>query len=873
MEQEDQAPSFGGWLKERRKELDLTQIELGERVGCSEDTIQKIESGERRPSKQIAQRLAECLHIPPDEHETFILSAREPHSASSSPSRFSHATRRNESPVQANLTKLPTPLTPLIGRQDAVTQVRDYLLRDGVRLLTLTGPPGIGKTRLSLQVGQEVLVEFTDGVFLTELASISDPDLVAPTIAVTLGIKETANRPILDSVKQFLGAGVGKVMLILDNFEQVLDAAPVVVELLSSCPQLKVLVTSREALHVMGEQQFPVPPLEIPDLSQLPDTELLPGYPAVELFIQRASANDPNFALALTEDNLATVAAICARLQGLPLAIELAAARIKLLSPKEMFSRLDRQLKLLTSAARYGNRPEGASHLPLRHQTMRGAVDWSYQLLLPGEQKLLSRLGVFVGGWTLEAAEAVCATEAGLTSDVSDGIESLLEKSLLRRLARSNRSQRRFTMLEAVREYASERLQESGEQDMIKREHALYFLRLAEEADLKIWAPYDVIWLDRVDEEHDNMRAALLWSKSINGDVETELRLVVALARFWEIRGYLSEGRERMASVLSRPETREGDLRPLRAWALVQMGSLAFWQSDYPACHSAWDEALYIFKERGDKAGLARTLVDLGDVAREEGDHDTSALLCQQALDIYRELGDTDGTAVTLALLGWAHIRPGYFAQATAHLQEALALARQVKRPNRVALALSALGEVLVRQGFQDQAIPMLEESLMIRRQGGYRWGIAASIGTLGWATLRRGDYEQAAEMLSESITIRKELEDKGGTAWCLEKFAEIEIAEGRPARAACLLGAAEALRQTIGTAVDISDRADYERSVRDIRTELGEAVFVEAWEEGRTMTFERAIAYAVVARPGGSISRPGLTDSRKENSPSGMVS
>jgi len=373
-------------------------------------------------------------------------------------------------------------------------------------------------------------------------------------------------------------------------------------------------------------------------------------------------------------------------------------------------------------------------------------------------------------------------------------------------------------------------------------------VELAEEAHRKVWGPEESSWLDRLEAEHDNLRAALQWclrrDDGLEG-VETGLRLVGALGRFWEIRGYLSEGRERMASVLSNPQTRHPEVRELRARALLYDATLAFWQSDYSAVRVALEEVLTIYQEIGNKAGVARTLADMGDLARTQGDYDTSAHLCEQALALCRELGDTHGTLVSLVVLGWAEMRPGYYAQATAHFEEALTLARQLQFPNRIALVLSGLGEAMVRQDEYERATAFLEESLAIRRATGYRWGTAATIGTLGWAALRRGNLGQASQMLTESLTLRKELGDRGGVAWCLEKLAEVETAQGRPLRAAQLLGAAGALRQSIHADVDIADLPDFERTVTAVRRGLSGQAFSLAWAEGEAMPFERAIAYA----------------------------
>jgi predicted ATPase/transcriptional regulator with XRE-family HTH domain len=526
--------SFNAWIKRRRRILDLTQEDLSQCVGCSTTTIQKIELGERRPSKQMALRLAECLRLPGDEHEQFVSFARGEQSAGglslneralSIPPQ--HPGSVGTPPAQSghsNPSNLPAPLTHLLGRAESVAAACDYLRREDIRLLTLTGAPGIGKTRLSLQVAVDLLPHFRDGVFFVELAPVTDPSLVASTIATALGLTESGIQSIQNDLKRFLTSK--RMLLVLDNFEQVLDAAPIVIDLLSNCPSLKVLVTSREALHVPGEQQFPLSPLDLPDLARMPDVEALPGYPAIALFLERARSADPTFPL--NRQNALDVTTVCTRLDGLPLAIELVAARVTLLSMAEIAARLDKQLNLLASPARY-RQSSHFQHLPARQQTMRSAIEWSYRLLEAEEQQLLSRLGVFVGGWTLEAAEAICGPDA------ADGIESLLQKSLLRRI-NDNQSVKvreyRFTMLESIREYALEGLEASGEAEELRRRHALYFLDLAERAEPHLTGEDQAEWFQCLVREHSNIVAAMSWSLA-RGEEDIALRFGGARSADW----------------------------------------------------------------------------------------------------------------------------------------------------------------------------------------------------------------------------------------------------------------------------------------------------------------------------------------------------
>jgi predicted ATPase/transcriptional regulator with XRE-family HTH domain len=853
--------AFNQWIKQRRRALDLTQVDLADCVGCSTATIQKIEMGERRPSRQVAQRLAECLHVPPDEQEDFVEFARGARETNHLPLHPTALPVAGPSRQASTPTNLPTPLTRLIGREAAAEAACGHLLRPDIRLLTLTGVPGVGKTRLSLYVAARLLPEFHDGVYFVELASIGEPELVASTIAATLGCKDLVGGSHLDWLKQFIKER--RMLLILDNFEQILDAAPLVVDLLGACPALKVLVTSREALHIVGEQQFPLQPLEVPDLAHLPgpeNNEALLSYPSVELFMQRAGEVEPGFMLRVRGPegtplmaNYRIIAAICARLEGLPLAIELAAARVRMLTLEDLYSRLDQRLKLLTG---------GSRHLPARLQTLRAAIDWSYRLLSPMEQSLFVCLGVFIGGATLQAIEAVYNSSIvhGLSSkgtahslDVLEGVGSLVDKNLLRR----ERTKSRFTMLEMVREYALEKLLENGQAETIRRAHAGYFLKFAEEANQKTLGPEEAIVFDRLEEEHDNLRAALQWSLSRgegNDGVETGLRLVVALGEFWYVRGYLTEGRERLASALARAEGNGRELKSLRAWALLKMADLAFLQADYAPVRTALEEALSLFLEIDDKRGLAHTLNDLADMSREEGNYDAATPLFEQSLSIFRELGDKHGTMYVLVLMSQAEMRRGFHAQATAHLEEALGIANQERNQREIALALANLGEVMILRGEYGKAIPLLEESLTLRRAIGFQWSIAASLGSLGWALLRKGDTQRASDTIMGSFMIRQALGDRGGVTWCLERLAEIEVDRGDPLRAARLLGAAKGLRDSLHTEVDIADRPDYDRTLATVRSRLDEEAFASAFAQGQAMSFEQTVTHVQAAQAASAV-------------------
>ncbi len=729
--------------------------------------------------------------------------------------------------LEASPNNLPVQLTSFIGRAREIAEAKELLSK--VRLLTLTGAGGSGKTRLALQVAAEMIDHFPDGVFFVALAPIIDPGLVASTIAQSLAISETPGRSIINSLKDFLQ---GKsLLLVLDNFEQVIAAAPLVAELLAACSELKILATSREALRIRGERECLVPPLELPNLDQLPALETISQYASVGLFIQRAQAVKPDFKI--TDETAPAVAEICHRLDGLPLAIELAAARIKLLPPRAMLARLEHRLEFLTG---------GKRDSPARQQTLRNAIAWSYDLLNETEQELFQRLAVFVGGFTVDAAEAAVGEHPDRVS-ILEPLGSLLDKNLLREAEGVN-NEPRFTMLEMLREYGLEQLEKSGEEGTIRRRHADFFLALAEQAEAQLESAEQVQWMHRMELEHDNLRAALEWSKAAAGADEIYLRLAGTLGFFWEVRGYYSEGRERLSAVLL-TEAAQGRTAA-RARLLARAAELAYRQSDYPATISLAGESLAICRELGDGQGTASVLIKLGNVATEGGDYPTASKYLEEALSIWRELDDKHGTARALISLGWAALRPGDYLLAQTRLEEALALSRELGDTRSMGFELSGLGEVALRQGDYKRAARLVEESLQLRRQLGNKWGIGVSLGTLGWVAMRMGDRKRAIARLGESLSVRREIGDKGGCAWCLERMAEIALARANGEKAVRLFGAAAALRASIGSVIDPVDQPQYERRLASMRAGLGEEQFNAAWDEGRALTLEQAIVHAL---------------------------
>jgi predicted ATPase len=723
---------------------------------------------------------------------------------------------------------LPLPITAFVGREKELAAVKQLLLRRDVRLVTVTGPGGIGKSRLAIEVAREMTDHFTCGVYFVPLAAVTDPSLVTLAIAQTLGVRETGGQQPLEALKEYLRNSISApLLLLIDNFEHVVAAAPMLAELLTLAPSLNLLVTSRAALHVSNEHEFPLEPLGLPDSRSLPSLEALSRYSAISLFVQRAAAVKPNFEL--TEENAAAVAEICARLDGLPLAIELAAARVKLLSPSAMCTRLASRLQLLTG---------GARDLPARQQTLRQAIDWSYDLLSQPEQKLFRRLSVFQSGCTLEAVESVCDTKKDLGLDVLDGMASMVDKSLMRQIEQKD-GEPRFVMLETVREYGLEKLAASGEEPLARRAQAAYCLVLSEEGAAEDVVGKQTEWMDRFEIEHDNFRTALEWLTQ-TGNVEWGLRLGLALFRFWEMREYLAEGRERLGKLLKL----EGATAPtnLRLRALFAAGVLAADQGDYVVSDALFEENLEFARRLDDKRSIAVSLNAMAVTTRDRGDLSASRALFEKSLALWRDLHDAQAVARGLSNLANVVKSQEDYAHASTLNEECLSIFRDLNDRTGIAWALNHQGDVAHDQGDSAAARYLYEQSLVCFRDLSDQWGVAGTLADLGNLAKEQRDYRAADSLYLESLRVFQELEHKRGVARLLECFAGSAAAQSEPERALRLAGAAAALRQSLGVPLTPTEQGKLERSLEPARQALTTAVGRTAWLEGWVMPIEKAI-------------------------------
>ena len=765
---------------------------------------------------------------------------------------------------------LPVQPTPFLGREQEVAAIGGLLHREDVRLVTLTGPGGMGKTRLALQVAADVSELFKSGVFFVNLAPISDPALVLPTIAETLTIREGSGRTLLERLTEELRQR--PMLLLLDNFEQVVSAAEQVAALLATCPQLKVLVTSREVLHVRAEHEFPVPPLAVPDPDHLPDLATLSHQAAVALFLQQAQAVRPDFQL--TDVNARAIAELCARLDGLPLAIELAAARMKLFSPRALLARLGQRLAVLTGAAR---------DVPTRQQTLRNTIAWSYHLLDVEEQRLFRRLSVFAGGCTVEAIEALCAPPGSPSEPILDEVASLIDKSLLQRVEPRAGEEPRFVMLETIREYALECLESVGEMEAARRAHATYFLRLAEEADRELGGPQQARWLEQLEEERDNLRAVMQWSLT-HMEEEGEMALLLGgiLGRSWYLRSDFSEGWDFLERVLRRGDGGAA----VRAKALYAAARLHEAQGNHDQAEVLCEQSLALYRESKDTAGVAATLHLLADVAWGRGNLAPARVQAEEALARFQEIGDKGQVAYVLIHLGGLAVEQGEYARARLLLEESLAINRELGDTSNIALSLLHLARLCRSSGGDlAQAHSLLDESWALYRELGDKSSIASCLSLSGMLALSEGDVALARSQIEQALAIFQEMKVQHRTAltlYALAQVAEVSgdaarsrtlyeqgavlahesgdkvtvpagleglavavAAQGNPIRAAHLWGAAEALREALGTPLPPVDRTLYQRAVAAARTLAGEQAFAVAWAEGRTMSPEQVLAIA----------------------------
>jgi predicted ATPase/transcriptional regulator with XRE-family HTH domain len=885
---EEQSERFGDLLRRYREAAGCSQEKLAERAGLSKNAIGALERGERRhPYPDTLRRLAAALELSEAEHERLVAAARTARGAHGPPP----ATLRPTGPAGSMRLPLPEYGEALIGRGHEAEEALRFLQHSEVRLLTLTGTGGVGKTRLAVEVARQALHLFADGVAFVPLALVQDPELVIPTIATTLGLRESGKQILRETLHGYLRDR--ELLLVLDNCEHLLEGALEIAGLLVACPRIRVVATSRAPLRLRGEQEYLVPPLGVPlpvALSRTPQSvEEVAGVASVQLFVRRAQRVVPAFAL--TPLNVRALAGICRKLDGLPLAIELAAARVKILPPTELLERLDHALALLTG---------GARDLPERHQTMRAAIAWSYALLDGREKTLFQNLAVFADGWTLEAVEAVEAVDAEAPgpADTVAGTEGILEalgelvNQSLVVVEQALERAPRYRMLEPIQQYATERLEQSGEATAVRRRHAVYYLQLAEQGDSQLRQATQLIWFDRIEVEQANLRAALAWLLE-EVELEASLRLAGALGWFWSVRGNLSEGRMWLERALRAQARTTAEVKgvtepteaivPARAVALNRAGMLAWLQGDFLMARQQLEECLTLSRTPGNEAGAAFALACLAaatqdrreypalrawleeSVARSraagdtwgaayalsflghglfEPDAEVASRHNLESVRLFREVGDRWGIGFATMKLGEAALRRGEYDAALAYFEESLSLHRELRDGRSVAIALTNLGEVARLRGESERAEVYYREALARFEEVGSETDVARVLHNLGCVARQRGDGALSRALLGESLARFRQLGFQRGIAECVAGFAGLVVDRNEPERAAMLLGWVEARFRAIETPMWPADRADYDGDVAATCGQLSAAAFEEAWAKGSAMSYDEVIDY-----------------------------
>jgi predicted ATPase/DNA-binding XRE family transcriptional regulator len=847
--------SFGTWLRQKRRALDLTQKAFADQIGCAEITVRRMEADEYKPSKELAFVLFEKLGIPEPERSQWISFAR----------GVSDVPSPSNTLLKKSITNLPAALTTFIGREKEQAAVIHLIAKH--RLVTLTGSGGVGKTRLSIKVGEQIVGNYVDGVWLVQLATILDPLLVSRTTAIALGLRAKSRRPVIDILCDYLREK--NLLIILDNCEQLVNAcAKMTNQILHAAPNVRILATSREAFGMEGELTYRVPSLGVPETQSLPQVDTLIQYEAVKLFVDRATSAVPAFTV--TNDNISFIAQICYRLDGIPLAIELAAAKVRVLSIEQITDRLDDRFRLLIG----GNRTALA-----RYQTLRATIDWSYNLLTPREQVLLRRLSVFVGGWTLESAESICEGGSVKTEDVLYMLEQLINKSLV--IVEEAGQAARYRMLETIRQYAREKLAESGEGKVVRSRHLDFFLAIALRFKHEVHGSQALNWMKRVNTEHDNLREAMNGAGEA-GEALSGLRLGAALHYYWLAQGYWGLGRELLERLLARPEaaghtlaradalnlagdlaTQLGDLKAARTlleeskaiglelseegkrslgWARMLLGQSWMGHNTAMAQHEL-NQSIVLLREAGEAWRLAIALLLRGGLAGDQGDLVQAHEFFSESLAILQKNGDTWTAALPTQSLGWVFYCLGEYTIASAHLQQALAIYRTAEDKNDIPGPLAHLGSIAVLEGNDDQATRYFDERLVLARELMNKAMIANALCDLGIVTGHLGDFARSTALLHEGLRLSQEIDNMYLIAACLAGLTSIQQ---KPHRAAQMLAASRAAFERSGRFIEPLYRVEHERAESRIREVLNAQDFGKFSEEGYAMRVEQVIALAL---------------------------